>query len=113
MLRDDWVMRMVRQLAAALARIAGLRKAGLLDEAARELDAALASLGGVDPRLVDGADPVVLAALVRDPARREALARLIAERAELAAARGDAKGAEALRAKARALAPAGPSPEPA
>lgn len=113
MLRDDWVMRMVRQLAAALARIAGLRKAALLDEAAEELDAAMASLGGVDPRLVDGADPAVLAALVRDPARREALARLIVERAELAAARGDAKGAEALRAKARALAPAGPSPEPA
>ena len=51
MLHDDYVMRMVRQLTEALARLAGLRKAGLLDQAAEELDAAFASLGGIDPLL--------------------------------------------------------------
>ena len=86
MLRDDWVMRMVRQLAAALARIAGLRQAGLLDEAAETLDEAFTQLG-VDPRLAGAADAATLLALTSDPARREALARLLAERDALREAR--------------------------
>lgn len=86
MLRDDFVMRMVRQLAAALARIAGLRKAGLLDEAAQQLDLAFADLG-VDPKLAGSADATLLLGLTADPARREALRRLLEERDALAAAR--------------------------
>ena len=81
-------MRMVRQLAAALARIAGLRRAGLLEEAAQELDAAFASLGGIDPLLVRDGDATFLLSLVQDPARREALSRLLEERDALRAARG-------------------------
>lgn len=104
MLRDDQLMRTIRQLAAALARIAGLRKAALLDQATAELDQAMASLAGVDPRLVDGSAPSVLAALVQDPARREAVARLLEERAEILLARGDPDGAAAARERARALA---------
>jgi hypothetical protein len=87
-LRDDYLMRMVRQLAQALARIAGLRNAGLLDQAERELDRALASLGGIDPRLAEQADAATLLSLVQDPARRDALARLLAERDAIRAARG-------------------------
>ncbi len=102
-LRDDHLMRMIRQLAAALARIAGLRKAALLDDAAAELDAAVASLGGIDPRLVDATPPEVLASLVRDPARRDALGRLLEERGALLEARGDPAGAASARARARAL----------
>lgn len=86
-LHDDYVMRMVRQLTEALARLAGLRKAGLLDQAAEELDAAFASLGGVDPRLLRDGDPALLLSLVQDPARREAVARLLEERDALRAAR--------------------------
>ena len=88
MIREDFVMRMVRQLAAALARIAGLRRAGLLEEAAQELDAAFASLGGIDPLLVRDGDATFLLSLVQDPARREALSRLLEERDALRAARG-------------------------
>jgi hypothetical protein len=87
-LRDDYVMRMVRQLTEALARLAGLRKAGLLDQAAEELDAAFASLAGIDPRLARDGDPALLLSLVQDPARREALSRLLEERDALRAARG-------------------------
>jgi hypothetical protein len=86
-LRDDYVMRMVRQLTEALARLAGLRKAGLLDQAAEELDAAFASLGGIDPRLARDGDAALLLSLVQDPARREAMARLLEERDALRAAR--------------------------
>jgi len=84
-------MRMVRQLADALARIAGLRKAGLLDDAARELDAAFASLGGIDPLLVRDGDATFLLSLVQDPARREALTRLLEERDALRVARSAAR----------------------
>ena len=88
-LRDDYVMRMVRQLTEALARLAGLRKAGLLDQAAQELDAAFASLGGIDPRLARDGDAALLLSLVQDPTRREAMARLLEERDALRAARQD------------------------
>jgi hypothetical protein len=96
-------MRMVRQLAQALARIAGLRKASLLDEALAEADASMAGLGGVDPRLVDATDAGVLVAVIRDPARREAVGRILLARAEIAAARGEQARAAALREKAEAL----------
>jgi N-acetylglutamate synthase-like GNAT family acetyltransferase len=96
-------MRMVRQLAQALARIAGLRKASLLDEALAEADASMAGLGGVDPRLVDATGAAVLVAVIRDPARREAVGRILLERAEIAAAQGEQGRAAALREKAEAL----------
>lgn len=90
-LRDDHVMRMVRQLTEALARLAGLRRAGLLDQAAEELDAAFASLGGVDPALLRHGDPDLLLSLVQDPARREVVARLLEERDAQRAARGGSR----------------------
>jgi hypothetical protein len=90
-LRDDYLMRLVRQLADALARIAGLRKAGLLEEAANELDTAFASLGGIDPLLVRDGDANFLLSLVQDPARREALGRLLEERDALRVARAAAR----------------------
>ncbi len=96
-------MRRVRQLAQALARIAGLRKASLLDEAQAEAEASMAGLGGVDPRLVDATDAAVLVSVIRDPARREAVGRILRERAEIAAARGEPGRASALREKAEAL----------
>ncbi len=86
-LRDDYVMRLVRQLADALARISGLRKAGLLEQAGAELDAAFAGLGGIDPLLARDGDAAFLLSLVQDPSRREAMARLLEEREALRAAR--------------------------
>jgi hypothetical protein len=86
-IRDDYLMRLVRQLAEALARIAGLRKAGLLEQAGEELDSAFASLGGIDPLLTRDGDAAFLLSLVQDPARREALSRLLEERDALRAAR--------------------------
>lgn len=97
MLRDDTIMRLVQKLTEAIARIAGLRKAGLLDEAAEELRQAFAGLGAVDPRLAEEADAAVLLPLVQDPARREALARLLAERDALREARRGASGGPAGR----------------
>jgi hypothetical protein len=96
-IRDDTLMRLVQKLTEAIARIAGLRKAGLLDQAAEELREAFAGLGAVDPRLAEEADAGLLLPLVRDPARREAVARLLEERDALREARRGAAGGTASR----------------
>jgi hypothetical protein len=103
-IHSDYVLRLVEGLARVMARIAAGRRAGRLDEAAAEIEAAAASLGGIDLRLVEASEPAVVAALVVDPARRDVLARLAAERAELERARGDGAAGARWRRVADALA---------
>ena len=99
-LRRDWVQRMIEQLAAAVARIAGLRRAAALDEARAEVAAAASSIAGVDPAMVAGVDSASVTALVRDPDRLAVLARLLLERASIEADAGDAASAAAWRQRA-------------
>ncbi len=101
--REDFLLRMIRQLAEALARIGGLRRRGRREEAIEEVAAAMSASAGVDPLLVESSDASVLAALVGDEGRRRALARLCLERAEIEAERGDQAAAGAWRRKAVAL----------
>lgn len=103
MLRDDYLERMIRQLAQALARIVGLRRRGETEAALEALDAAVAAAAGLDPRAVEASDPAVLAALLREPARLAALGRLLAERAGLEDDRGQGQRAAATRARALSL----------
>jgi hypothetical protein len=99
-LRRDWIHRMIEQLAAALARIVGLRQAGRLDEARGEIERAAGGIAGVDLRMLEAVDSAQAAALVRDPDRVAALARLALERAEIEAASGDAARERAWRRRA-------------
>ncbi len=101
--REDYLLRMIRQLSEALARIMGLRRSGRREEAIEEVAAAMSSVAGIDPRLVESSDASVLAALLGDEGRRRALARLCLERADIEAERGDRAAAEAWRRKALAL----------
>jgi hypothetical protein len=103
-IHSDYILRLVEGLAKVMARIAAGRRAGRLDEVAAEIEAAVASLGGIDLRLVEVSDPAMVAALVVDPARRDVLARLAAERAELERARGDGTAEARWRRIAEALA---------
>jgi hypothetical protein len=102
-LREDYLERMIRQLAQALARILGLRRRGETEAALEELDGAVAAVAGLDPRAVEASDPAVLAALLRDPARLAALGRLLAERAGVEDDRGEGERAAATRARALGL----------
>ncbi len=102
MLREDYLERMIRQLAQALARILGLRRRGETEAALEELDGAVAAVAGLDPRAVEASDPALLAALLREPDRLAALGRLLAERAGVEDDRGE--GERAARTRARALA---------
>jgi len=103
-IHSDYILRLVEGLAKVMARIAAGRRAGRLDEAAAEIESAVASLGGIDLRLVEVSDPAVVAALVVDPARRDVLARLAAERAGVERARGDGAAEARWRRIADALA---------
>jgi hypothetical protein len=102
-LREDYLERMIRQLAQALARILGLRRRGETEAALEELDAAVAAVAGLDPRAVEASDPALLAALLREPDRLAALGRLLAERAGVEDDRGEGERAAATRARALGL----------
>lgn len=99
-IENDYVMRAIQQLAQALARVLGLRKAGRLDAAIQEVDAAMASIAGVDPRLLLLVEARAIAAQLRTPARMQVAGRLAAERAALLCQRGDREGERLWRGKA-------------
>jgi hypothetical protein len=102
MQRRDWIERAIEQLAQALAAIMGLRKNGLQEEAAAQVNDAFFRLGGIDVRLVEMSDARLLAQQVRDPIRLLIVARLARERAELELERGGGSGAS-WRRKAQEL----------
>jgi hypothetical protein len=99
MLREDLIERTIKQLAAAIARILGLRQRGDLVAAIAEADAALASVAGADPRFLDAAEPALVAARL-EPVRLAAIGRLLATRASLEQEGGDPARAERTRARA-------------
>lgn len=86
MFEDDYVIRLVRQLAAAIARIAGLRERGDITAARAELARAWDDLG-VPRDLAVAASRETLATLLRDPEKLRIANALLAEEAKLANAR--------------------------
>ena len=109
MQRYDYIQRVIEQLAAALARIAGLRAEGKHDEALSEIQQTYVALE-LNPHLVRSLDAVSLARLLRESERVQGVARLLAEEAELRALAGEPGVAVLLRRRAlglcRALGPA-------
>lgn len=90
MLRDDYLIRLIKQLGAALARIAGRRKSrdfeGALDETGKAWD----DLIGQPPReLVDVLDTRTLAEMLKDTSRMRVAAKLLVEEGRAYAGKGD------------------------
>ena len=56
MLSDDYLIRMIRQGVAVLARIVGLKKAGDYQEALQEVDQSLEQILGLDVELIRSLD---------------------------------------------------------
>ena len=83
MLERDLILRMVQDLRRLVARVLGLRARGQLAEAASEVEAASASLLGLDWRLVERLDAGLLATQLGASARASALATLCSTRAGL------------------------------
>ncbi|BDG03877.1 hypothetical protein [Anaeromyxobacter oryzae] len=99
-LQRDWILRIVEQLAQALARVAGLRKQARTEDAVKELAGAASGLAGIDLHMAASVDAATLAGLVREPVRMAVLARVMLERAEIARDLGDAAGDLAWRRRA-------------
>lgn len=102
--REDYLLRMIRQMGAVLARMLGLKNGGQVQEALRTLDDAEGELLGPMAQVVPRLDPATAAHVLGEPQRIAAWARLLHERADLLRQAGDAAGAEVAARHARELA---------
>ena len=90
MLRDDYIIRLIKQLGAFLARIVGKRNAGDFEGALAETGKAWDDLIGQPPReLVDVIDTKTLAELLAEPAKLRVAAQLLTEEGRAYAGKGD------------------------
>ncbi|WP_437677749.1 hypothetical protein [Sorangium sp. So ce131] len=97
----DFILRMIEQLAEAIGRIAGLRRAGQLAEAEQLVRATADGLFGPIRDMLDRLDAAGAATLLGDHEKIGAYAALCAEQAAILELRG--RGAEALSERRRAL----------
>ena len=89
-MREDYLIRLIKQLGAFLARIAGRRKAGDYDGALAEAGKAWDDLIGQPPRdLVDVLDTPTLAGLLKEPAKMRVAAQLLIEEGRAYAGKQD------------------------
>lgn len=88
MYREDWIIRLIRQFAEALARMAGLRKAGDFRQALEAADRLYDELG-IPRDLVDVVDTPTLASMLRRPDKIRAAAMLLWEEGHIFKAKGD------------------------
>lgn len=89
MIRDDYIIRLIKQLGDFLARIARRRKEGQLDQALSDADGAWSELFDIPRELCDIVDTPTLAGMLRDPERMRAAAQLFWEEGRIHAARAD------------------------
>jgi hypothetical protein len=97
----DYILRMIEQLAEAIGRIAGLRRAGQLDEAELLVRGTADGLFGPMRDMLDRLDAAGAATLLGDPEKIGAYAALCAEQAEILDLRG--RAGQALAERRRAL----------
>ena len=79
MLRDDYIIRLIRQLADFVARIAGLRRAGQFDQALVESGRAFDELFDIPRDILDAVDTPGLASMLRTPEKLRVAAQLFWE----------------------------------
>jgi hypothetical protein len=103
MLRQDYIKRLIEQMAEAMARIVRARTAGTPAEAEAEIQSAERSLGL--PVGSERLEARSLALLAGDGDKVVLLMLLMEQRAHLAAARGDQGDAARLEARVRELLP--------
>jgi hypothetical protein len=97
---EDYIIRLIKQLGAFLARIIRHRERGDHARAMTEIGDAWCHVLGVPRELVDATDPATLIELLREPDKLRLAARLLAEEAHVMTSRGDPLNAGILRARA-------------
>ncbi len=101
MQRQDYIERLIQQIAAAVARALGAARNGHPDDAQRELEATWSGVLGLRRGDVDRVDEATLRALLG--AKKEPAAALLEAEAEVRQSKGDDVGAARLRALAARL----------
>jgi hypothetical protein len=101
MIREDYVERMIKELASAVARIMGLVSDGERTAATRELDACYRALG-VDRNMITRLDTNTLARML-GAAKSEALAGVLEAEASLSMSDGREGDAASKKRDAAAL----------
>jgi hypothetical protein len=86
----DYVLRMIQLLAKAIARILGLKQAGKLEEALKEVETTADAIFGSMRSTLDAIDPQSAARLLTSGDKIEAYAVLTAEAASIRELMGDA-----------------------
>jgi hypothetical protein len=99
----DFILRLVAQIAAAIARVLQLKQEKKYDQAEKEIGEAYFELFGIDPRLLPLVQPQALLQSLGHPTRVTAFCGLMAEQADLLALRGDRRGASSLARRALEL----------
>jgi hypothetical protein len=90
MFRDDYIIRLIKQLGAVLVRIVGKRNAGDYEAALQEAGKGWDDLIGQPPReLVDVLDTHTLAEMLKEPVKMRAAAQLLTEEGRVYASKGD------------------------
>jgi hypothetical protein len=118
--QEDYLLRLIQQLSAFVAQIAGLNQKGEHDQALATADQAWGKLLEDTPRtVIDGVDTLTLAGMLREPAKIRAAAQLFVEEGRALAGKGDPQQAAArfrrameLIFEARALDAAKEAPAP-
>ena len=102
--QQDYLLRMIQQLAAVVARLLGLRGGGKVDEALEVVRTAEGELLGPLAAAATAVDTATAAQIIGEPVRIAAWARLLRARAELLRDAGEHEAAEGVAARAAELA---------
>ena len=89
----DYILRLIRQLAQALARIAGLKKEGKTEEALEVVRETADAIFGPMLRTLEEIDTRSAASLMGNPEKLHALAVLSAEEGDILASKGEVQAA--------------------
>jgi hypothetical protein len=103
MIESDYILRMIQQLAKAIARIVGLKQAGQLDEALDELRTTADGIFGPIRHTLDAIDARSAAGLLANREKIEAYAAVTAEEASILEQMGDASSARSGEQRAISL----------
>jgi tetratricopeptide (TPR) repeat protein len=87
--REDFILRLIQQLAESIAHIARLNQAGQHDKALAAADQGWGKLLDAPRELIDVVDTPTLAGMLREPAKLRAAAQLFYEEGRALAGRGD------------------------
>src|SRR5687768_2878308 len=97
---NDYIKRLVKQVAELGARISGMKREGRIDEALEEMRQAYGRILATDGEMLNMLDPVSAARMLRDAETMKTYAKLLCEEAALHDANGDAGKATSRRSRA-------------